>query len=40
MYELLNGINDPADLRKLDRRDLPRLAAELRAFLKIGRAHV
>jgi 1-deoxy-D-xylulose-5-phosphate synthase len=33
MYELLNGINDPADLRKLDRRDLPRLAAELRAFL-------
>ena len=33
MYELLNTINDPADLRKLDRRDLLRLAAELRAFL-------
>jgi len=33
MYELLNTINDPADLRKLDRRDLPQLAAELRAFL-------
>lgn len=33
MYELLNTINDPADLRKLDRRELPQLAAELRAFL-------
>jgi len=33
MSELLNTINDPADLRKLDRRDLPQLAAELRAFL-------
>jgi 1-deoxy-D-xylulose-5-phosphate synthase len=33
MYELLNTINDPADLRKLDRRELPRLAAELRTFL-------
>ena len=30
MYELLNTINDPADLRKLDRRQLPQLAAELR----------
>ena len=33
MYELLNTINDPADLRKLDRRQLPQLAAELREFL-------
>jgi 1-deoxy-D-xylulose-5-phosphate synthase len=33
MYELLNTINSPADLRKLDRRDLPRLAQELREFL-------
>ena len=33
MYELLNTINEPADLRKLDRRDLPQLAKELRSFL-------
>jgi 1-deoxy-D-xylulose-5-phosphate synthase len=33
MYSLLNTINDPSDLRKLDRRDLPQVAAELRAFL-------
>jgi 1-deoxy-D-xylulose-5-phosphate synthase len=33
MFELLEAINDPADLRKLDRRQLPRLAAELRQFL-------
>ncbi len=33
MYELLNTINDPADLRKLDRKQLVRLAEELRAFL-------
>ncbi len=33
MYELLNIINEPADLRKLDRRDLPQLAKELRSFL-------
>ena len=33
MYELLKTINDPADLRRLDRRELPQLAAELRAFL-------
>jgi 1-deoxy-D-xylulose-5-phosphate synthase len=32
-YPLLNDINDPADLRKLDRRELPALAAELRAFI-------
>jgi len=33
MFELLEAINDPADLRKLDRRQLPRLAAEMRQFL-------
>ncbi len=33
MYELLTTINDPADLRKLERRQLPQLADELRAFL-------
>jgi len=33
MHELLNTINDPADLRKLDRKQLHRLAEELRAFL-------
>jgi 1-deoxy-D-xylulose-5-phosphate synthase len=33
MYELLTTINDPADLRKLDRKQLPRLAEEVRAFL-------
>ncbi len=32
MYELLTTINDPADLRKLDRKQLPRLAEELRTF--------
>ena len=30
---LLQGINDPADLRKLPRAQLPALAAELRAFV-------
>ncbi|MGE5027160.1 MAG: 1-deoxy-D-xylulose-5-phosphate synthase [Betaproteobacteria bacterium] len=30
---LLDTINDPADLRALDRRQLPQLANELRAFL-------
>ncbi|MCL6554822.1 MAG: 1-deoxy-D-xylulose-5-phosphate synthase [Burkholderiales bacterium] len=30
---LLETIHDPRDLRRLNRRDLPRLAAELRAFL-------
>ncbi len=30
---LLDRIDEPQDLRKLDRRDLPRLAAELRDFL-------
>ncbi|MDR2839341.1 MAG: 1-deoxy-D-xylulose-5-phosphate synthase [Azonexus sp.] len=30
---LLDTINDPADLRRLDKKQLPQLAAELRAFL-------
>src|SRR5512144_1019995 len=33
MYPLLNTINLPDDLRKLDRKQLPQLAEELRAFL-------
>ncbi|MDB5810670.1 MAG: 1-deoxy-D-xylulose-5-phosphate synthase [Betaproteobacteria bacterium] len=33
MYDLLLSINDPADLRKLERRQLPELAHELRQFL-------
>src|SRR5580765_6359563 len=33
MYELLKTINDPAELRKLDHRQLHQLADELRAFL-------
>ncbi|MGM3273957.1 1-deoxy-D-xylulose-5-phosphate synthase [Ralstonia sp. 24A2] len=32
-YELLNTIDDPADLRRLDRRQLGPLASELRAFV-------
>jgi 1-deoxy-D-xylulose-5-phosphate synthase len=32
-YELLETINDPADLRRLDRAQLKQLAQELRAFL-------
>jgi 1-deoxy-D-xylulose-5-phosphate synthase len=32
-YPLLDTINDPADLRKLDRRDLTPLATELREFI-------
>ncbi|MBW7861039.1 MAG: 1-deoxy-D-xylulose-5-phosphate synthase [Rhodocyclaceae bacterium] len=32
-YPLLQSIDSPADLRKLDRRELPALARELRAFL-------
>ena len=32
-YELLKTINDPADLRRLDRRQLGQLAGELRAFV-------
>src|SRR5436190_6546606 len=33
MYELLKTINDPAELRKLDRKQLHQLAGELRAFV-------
>jgi 1-deoxy-D-xylulose-5-phosphate synthase len=33
VYELLETINDPHELRRLDRKALPRLAAELRQFL-------
>jgi len=32
-YTLLNNIDDPADLRKLDRRQLGTLADELRAYV-------
>ena len=32
-YPILDTINDPADLRKLDRRTLPALAAELRNYI-------
>ncbi len=33
MYPLLDSIDDPAALRRLDRAMLPQLARELRAFL-------
>jgi 1-deoxy-D-xylulose-5-phosphate synthase len=33
MYELLKTVNDPAELRQLDRKQLPRLADELRAYV-------
>jgi hypothetical protein len=33
MYPLLEAINDPAALRKLERASLKQLARELRAFL-------
>ena len=33
MYELLRTIDDPAELRKLDRKQLPQLADELRAYV-------
>lgn len=33
MYELLETINDPVELRALDRKQLPQLAEELRSFL-------
>ncbi|MDA8095919.1 MAG: 1-deoxy-D-xylulose-5-phosphate synthase [Betaproteobacteria bacterium] len=33
MYELLEGIDNPEQLRALDRRELPLLASELRQFL-------
>src|ERR1700687_6518951 len=32
-YPLLETVNDPADLRALDRKQLPQLATELRAFI-------
>ena len=32
-FSLLESINSPADLRRLDRKQLPQLATELRAFL-------
>jgi 1-deoxy-D-xylulose-5-phosphate synthase len=33
MFELLKTVNDPADLRKLERKELHQLAEELRAFV-------
>jgi len=33
LYPLLDTINDPSELRKLERRQLPQLADELRSFL-------
>ena len=33
MYELLKTVNDPAELRQLDRSQLPQLADELRAYV-------
>ena len=33
MFELLKTINDPATLRQLERRQLPQLADELRAYV-------
>ena len=33
MYELLKTVNDPAELRKLDRKQLHQLAEELRAYV-------
>ncbi len=33
MFELLKTINDPADLRRLERKLLPQLAEELRAYV-------
>src|SRR5438477_2265685 len=33
MYQLLRTIDDPAELRKLDRKQLPQLADELRAYV-------
>ncbi len=45
MNKLLNQINSPADLRRLPRQDLPRLATELRAFVlntvsQVGNGHL
>ena len=39
MFELLKTIDDPADLRKLPRKDLLQVATELRAFVLESVAH-
>mgnify|MGYP001418027904 CR=1 FL=1 len=39
MYELLEKINDPSELRALDRKQLPQVAEELREFLLNSVAH-
>jgi 1-deoxy-D-xylulose-5-phosphate synthase len=39
MYELLEKINDPSELRALDRKQLPQVAKELREFLLNSVAH-
>ena len=39
MYELLKSINDPHELRQLEKSQLPRLADELRAFLLESVSH-
>ena len=39
MFELLKTIDDPADLRKLPRKELEQLATELRAFVLESVAH-
>ena len=33
MFDLLKTVNDPADLRKLEKKELHQLAEELRAFV-------
>ncbi len=38
MYELLKTVNDPAELRRLDRKQLPQLADELRAYVSATRS--
>ena len=37
---LLEKINSPADLRRLERKLLPQLATELRAFLILSLIHI
>ncbi|MEQ1882064.1 MAG: 1-deoxy-D-xylulose-5-phosphate synthase N-terminal domain-containing protein, partial [Burkholderiales bacterium] len=39
MYELLEKINEPSELRALDRKQLPQVAKELREFLLNSVAH-
>ncbi len=36
-YPLLARVNDPADVRRLARTQLPQLAQELRAWPRVGR---